>query len=92
MCPFSCLFKKSLNELKLYSKCEDKLANQLEVTGVLNKVNQSYSMLKYLLSKDERQIMQFTKDYVINVQVSEDDEETDYDEDDDQKMLASLMS
>ena len=54
MYPFSCLFKRSLNELNLYSKCEDKLANQLEVTGVLNKVNQSYSMLKYLLSKDER--------------------------------------
>ena len=46
--PLKCCLKSLYKDLNIYTRCEDKLTDQLEVTNLLSKVNNSHNLLKHL--------------------------------------------
>lgn len=53
---------------KMLERCEDKYANELEVTNLINKLRDTYGMTHGLRSKEQRDLLRYTKDRVIDLE------------------------
>ena len=59
-------------------KCEEKLNDELEITGMLHKINSTNALLRHLMHKRHRDYMKYHKSNVIEIesdsQSSDDDD------------------
>jgi hypothetical protein len=51
-------------------KCEDKYANEMEVTNLLTKVRDTFAMVGNLQTKQQKELLKYSKDRVIKVDTS----------------------
>ena len=59
--------KNYMNRRTIDEKCEEKLSDELEVTNLLQKVRDSYSILRNLHSTIDRELLSFNRDRVISL-------------------------
>ena len=52
---------------KILDRCSDKYANELEVTNLINKLRDAHSMTYGLQTKEQRMLLKYTKDRVIDL-------------------------
>ena len=80
---FCCCCKKSnlcgsFERLRLLTRASDKFGEELEVTNILNKLRNSYDIIKTLTEKQNSILLKFSKERVIELDETEDsDEEED---------------
>jgi len=52
---------------KILEKCEEKFTDELEVTNLLSKIRVTYDMLKNLLTNEQKLLLRYNKDRVIDL-------------------------
>mmetsp|Transcript_11453 Transcript_11453/g.17247 ORF Transcript_11453/g.17247 Transcript_11453/m.17247 type:complete len:187 (+) Transcript_11453:1027-1587(+) len=52
---------------KILEKCEEKFTDELEVTNLLSKVRLTYDMLAHLLTKEQKLLLKYNKERVIDL-------------------------
>mmetsp|Transcript_14830 Transcript_14830/g.22996 ORF Transcript_14830/g.22996 Transcript_14830/m.22996 type:complete len:457 (-) Transcript_14830:84-1454(-) len=67
---------------EVLTKCEDKFTEELEITTLLSKIRDSYDMLRHLQTDEQKQLLKFNQDRVIDL--DENDEDSDEGGDSDQ--------
>lgn len=69
----------------ILKKCTDKYENELEITKILTKIRDTYSMLRFLRTKDSKAYLRYNKDRAITYESKKDiqseSSETDSDTD-----------
>ena len=52
----------------ILDKCADRFANELEVTSILKQIRETHGMIGNLLTKDQRELLKYSRDRYVNIQ------------------------
>lgn len=52
----------------ILDKCADRFANELEVTSILQQIRETHGMIGNLLSKEQKELLKFSRDRYVNIQ------------------------
>jgi hypothetical protein len=68
--PIKCCLKKSygfIQRPKILERCQNKYSNELEIISLISRVRECHSMTSGLQSKQQKELLKYTKDRVINL-------------------------
>jgi hypothetical protein len=53
---------------KIMERCQDKYAQEIEITSLVNKIRDAHSMISGLQTKEQKQLLKYTKDRIIDLE------------------------
>lgn len=56
---------------QVLKRCNDRFANELDIINLLQKVRDSYGMIRFLRGKEHKALLRFNKDRAINISESD---------------------